>query len=224
MDDMYELYHPEDVIHIIRLGLCALLTISVKGVDVNPFEDSYRVNFRMGFKTPSRFKTVHRVCKLSNKGKDEIGTRHFDVWTIESGHDEFNHVDATMNIVNNQNLRDSIKVLFYITNCILLDITPRDAILANYLNKYGYKNFREKLNEASLSFGASPEDPFDSETASNVKSNLLKKINARIVENTKMREFKAAIQKRSLHFKCGQLGILNMPELLETCIWRRSEF
>ncbi|MGB6037631.1 MAG: hypothetical protein WBG42_15255, partial [Cryomorphaceae bacterium] len=191
LDDRYELYHPEDVIHIIRLGLVALLTASIKGMEFNPFSDYYEVEFRIGYESPDRFKTVKRNCKLSNKAKDEIGTRHFDVWTIESGHDEFVCVNATFNILNNETLRACAKVLFYITNCIVLDITPRDAIFANYLNKYGYKYAREKLNESCRSFTALSSDPFDSKTASNIKSNLIKKIDTRIVENTKTPNFKA---------------------------------
>jgi len=224
MDDDYELYHPEDVIHTIRFGLVTLLVISTMGMEINPFSDNYEVEFRMGFNSPERFKTVKRNCKLSNKGKDEIGTRHFDVWTIEDGHSEFSNVKATINIRHNQSLRVACKVLFFVTNCILLDITPRDAILANCLNKYGYKYYREQLNELCNSYFRESQEQYDSESTSNMKSNLIKKINARIVENTKTQEFKASVQKRSLHFKCGQLGILQMPAFLEKCIWQGVEF
>lgn len=224
MDDTYELYHPEDVIHIIRLGFAALLTASVKGMKFDPFLDYYKVDFRMGYQSPERFFTVERNCKLSNKSKNETGTRHFDVWTIEPGHDEFFAVNATIKMHGNKDLALAAKALFFITNCMLLDLTPRDALLAYYLNNFGYKYFRDKMNAECNRFTTYDIGPFDSETASNMKSNLLKKINSRIVVNTKTQKFKASVQQKSLHFKCGQLGILNMPSLLNECIWRRTEY
>jgi hypothetical protein len=224
LDDKYELYHPEDVIHIIRHGLVALLTVSVKGMITNPFTDYYKVVFRTGFESANRFKTIERTCKLSNKAKDETGTRHFDIWTIEPGHDDFVNVRASVEILSDERINVCAKAIFYLTNCILLDINPRDAILANYLNKYGYRYFREELNTNSNLYIPHLNDPIDSTAATNMKSNLIKKINSRIVMNTKTQKYKSSIQRRSLHFKCGQLGILNMPSFLEERIWKRVEY
>lgn len=223
MDDRYELYHPEDVIHTIRHGLAILLTISVKGIVLNPFTDYYQIEFRMGFEESERFKTINRICKLSNKRTTENGTRHVDLWTVYQGHHSFRHVQTKLVMLDRPDFNLAISALYYITNCILLDITPRDALFANYLDKYGYKYFRQELNKVCQAYPHLDHAQYTSAAGSNIKSNLLKKIDARIVENTKKQAYKAAIQKRSLHFKCGQLGILGMGDLVEDNIWKRVE-
>lgn len=223
MDDTHELFHPEDVTHTIRQGLAILLTISVKGMFLNPFTDYYQIEFRMGFETPGRYKTINRICKLSNKRSTENGTRHVDLWTVYQGHHSFRHVQTKLVMLNRADLNLAINALYYITNCILLDITPRDALFANYLDRYGFKYYRQEINKECLQNQHLSHSQYTSAEGSNIKSNLLKKIDSRIVENTRKPTYKASIQKRSLHFKCGQLGILGMSNLVEKHIWKRAE-
>jgi len=223
LDETHELFHPEDVIHTIRHGLAILLTISIKGMVLNPFTDYYQIEFRMGFETPERYKTINRICRLSNKRSTENGTRHVDQWTVYQGHNSFRHVQTKLVVLNRSDFNLAISALFYITNCILLDITPRDALFANYLDRYGFKYYRQEINKKCLQNQHLTHSQYTSTEGSNIKSNLLKKIDSRIVENTRKPNYKAAIQKRSLHFKCGQLGILGMSHLIEKHIWERVE-
>ncbi len=218
LDNTFELYHPEDVIHTIRLGLCTLLTASVKGIVIDPFLDYYQIEFRMGFKDEDRCYSINRICKLSNLSENK-GTRHADVWTVEKGHSDFEHVKAKLEIKSNPYLKEISKALLFVSNAILLDLKPRDVVVANLLDKYDRSLFQKSLNEQFCESVEEVNLGFTSSECSDIRSNLIKKVDSRIFQNTMEYEKKSLILNRSLNFKCGQLGILQLPSLVEMSIF-----
>ncbi len=217
-DDAYELYHPEDVLHIIRFRLVALLISTIDGVEMNPFEDYFQLTFRTGFNNQERQMIIHRKSFM-NKSTVEFGTKYLDIWSVEKGHDDFDHVISKI-VSHDRRMNVVLKNLYFIANCSILQIQPRDIILAGKICKYDTKEFPTQLNNKCVSALGSNIPYFSNAYCHNMKSKLMKKITNRIVEYTKGRSFKQSIQRKSFSFHCAQLGILNLPDLLEKCIWR----
>lgn len=222
LDDGFELYHPEDVLHTIRFGLVAFMVGSIQGIHINPFQDYFEITFRMGFSNQEREMTIHRRCFISNLDKEEQGTRHLDIWRVEKGHDDFSNVSSKV-VLSNNKMNEILKNLYFITNCLLLRIEPRDVVLAKLICAYDLKQFPVKLNERCTADFGRQENFFSSAVCHNMKGKLVKKITNRIVENTKGVEYKKTIQNKSFNYQCAQLGVLNLPSLLESCIWKEVD-
>jgi hypothetical protein len=223
LDDTFELYHPEDVQHIVRLGLSAIFITTIKGVVIHPFKDHYQVEFRMGYKDPERFVTATRSCHLSNAEGEQGNTRHMDVWKIDPGHNEFIHVRGKIETREPGPMRDVIQSLFYATNCFLLKLNPRDVVLANLICIFDTHDYPHELNKRCEEACGVGSGYFEAADCATMKRNLLRKVNSRVLNNTKGAEWKESVEKKSFNWKCGQLGILNLPPLLEETIWKEVE-
>ena len=218
-DPRFNLWNPFDVFHIIRLGEAILQTVCIKGINLNPYEDFYRIEFRIGHMDPERCKTVIRECRLSDPEQQSTGIRHMDVWHIEHNQDQFSHVNTSFISKSNQAMNEVIRNLSFATNCALLDIKPRDVLLANCLCQYSTGLCREKLNETAESH-LRVSEIFGKKSFPTLKRNLKRLINNRIVENTKGAQYKKEVLDWSFYRKCAQLGIINVPEQLSSSMWK----
>lgn len=223
LDDDFELFHPEDVLHKIRLGLAVLLTVSVEGVVVHPLNDYYHITFRMGYEKTARFFTIHRRCFLSDEPDNNPGARHFDVWRAEPGHDDFEHVKAQL-VINDRNLGRVLKALFFITNAQLLNLTPKDVFMCNFFSNYDSKRASEQINESLKAKIFSSSDFYSGPILSNIKSEIHKKLQSAIFMNTKGVHYQESVSKRSFSWKCHQLGLVPLPSLLEQTILENINF
>ena len=223
MDEKYELFHPQDVYHIIRLGEAIIQTAGVRGIEWIAFEDTYQIEFRMGYNDPSRFITITRQCQLSDPTAGSSGRRHIDIWKVLKGHDQFSHVKVTLIGGKNSAMMEVARNLFFATNCMLLDLTPRDVILAHLLSNHSIKHFFEKVN-AKCSELLGENTGYSRQACSDMKSKLMAKINNRIEKNTMGEAYKKEAKQWNFFRKCGQLGILNVPSQLEKSIWKAATY
>lgn len=218
MDDTDELYHPEDVEHLIRFGTCALIATALSGYDVSPFTDYYEVSFRTGWGAKHKCKTIRRQCGLSNFPEGVEGTRHFDTWCVTDGHSRFDYLHWLLHVPDPK-IMALCNGMFYILNCVFIGITPQESLLANLLTSRGvhYKDeFNKKVAKALYLDSFSYENK---QTYFNQKSQLKKKVDQLIFDTTIGNQFKVKPTKTSFHFRCGQLGILGMDQNLADCIW-----
>lgn len=228
LDEAFELYHPEDVMHIVRLGLSAIFLTTIKGVRIDPFQDYYQVRFRIGHTAPHRFFTISRTCRLSNQDHEKPGTRHLDVWQVERGHHLFEHVKAYIETKEPGPMQEVVQSLFYATNCYLLHLSPRDVILANLIHDYSENLYSEEFNRKLCETLGQEKEFYSKSQCHSLKSNLLKKVDKRVLFYTKevpgseamdRQYFTTAALKRNYIHKFGQLGILKVPPLLCKSIW-----
>lgn len=219
MDDRDELYHPEDVEHIIRFGTCAMIIIAISGFEVSPFTDYYEVSFRIGWSDETKHKTIRRRCHLSNWPQGEGGTRHFDTWSVTNGYDRFDHLHWHLHYSDPKAMAQ-LNGMFYILNCVLIGITPQEAILANLLTLHDTQYMEVLNNEIAKALRLDDFKYESRQTYFNQKSQLKKKIDKLILHTTRGSRFKSNPSKNTFHFRCGQIGILGMDLNLMDCIWK----
>lgn len=219
MDDRDELYHPEDVAHIVRFGTNVLIIVAISGFAISPYTDYYEVNFRTGWSDKRKHKTITRRCYLSNWPERKEGTRHFDSWRVTDGHERFHHLQWLLHCSDGNSLR-LLNGMFYILNCVLLGITPHEAILANLIAQQDTK-YKDTFNHAVAdALGISEFQYENQQTYFNQKSQLKNKIDSLIFNLTRGHNFKIKPTSESFHFRCGQTGILGMNQEVQECIWK----
>ncbi len=223
VDDDYDLYHPLDVHHAVRLGLSAIFISTLPGVIIRPFEDFYEISFKVGYKSPERKKTIRRICHLSNQKGGVTGARHLDLWRVDQGQDQNHHVQAKIETKESGPMREVIQSLFFATNCFLLHLSPRDVILANLIASYDTHEYPDKLNEKCSSALRKPGNYYSNASCATMGRNLNRKINSRIWNSTMGKEYKKIVQNKNLIWKYQQLGILNIPPILEQSVWDELE-
>lgn len=219
MDDRDELYHPEDVEHLIRFGTCVWILISIVEFQISPFTDYYEVNFRTGWSEETKCKTMRRRCFVSNRSEGAVGARHIDTWRVTDGHDRFNHLHWELHF-SDPKINTLINGMFFILNCVLIGITPQEAVLANLLalHEAEYKDILNK--EIAKALGQTDFQYENQQTYFNQKSQLKKKIDKLIFNTTKGSAFRSNPSSTGLQFRCGQMGIVGMSKNLQESIWK----
>lgn len=219
MDDRDELYHPEDVIHIIRFGTCILLITAISEFSITPFADYYEVNFRTGWSDKEKHKTIRRQCFFSNWPEGIEGARHFDTWRVTDSHVGFHHLHWQLHF-GEAKTNMLLNGMFYILNCVLLEITAQDVTLANLITHHGTK-YKDVFNrEVAQALALESFKYENQQTYFNQKSQLKTKIDNLIFHMTKGNTFKQSPSSTGFHFRCGQAGILGMSQELQESIWR----
>lgn len=218
-DTTYELFHPCDVNHIIRIGTAVLMSISVDGLLIHPFSDYYEVKFRIGWSDKQRKKRILRRCQLGQVNTEETESLHFDKWEVTAGHGNFEHVDYRLH-AKNQESQDFLASLIFIYNAMMIKTKPRDAILSHFvLNRQRYYDgYSEYLREAK---GVPGDFTYEKQEYLTFKSELMKKLKDRVIRSAVTvdgYDTKSELESRNDDYYIRQLGLNKCPSLVRDLV------
>ncbi len=215
LDTTHELFHPEDIIHVLRITSFIIVVASLKGIQINPYKDYFRVRFRTGYSQESMKFTMERKIYLSSKNSNENRLIHFDVWTKTHYWNSFEGIIAVFESPESGK-RNFISLLVYILNAMALGFSPKDLFLLSIINNH--KSNKEQLEVLNKLFRE--KNGLTSELMSDVqfkhfKRYLTKKIDSAILMDLHPLSDRDNLTRSSLSFKATQLGLLKRPQCFE---------
>ena len=210
-DRSLNLFHPEDVQHIIRLGTLAFLVSSLKGVPINLFEDYYQAEFRILYDPETGLsRQVTRKSYLSEQiASDSGGRRYLDEWHIKAASKNIDPIKTDFHMASDD-WANFVKILFYIINAKALGFSPEDVRRIAPLIEY--KNLDDVVKDIKEKSGR----VYQNRQLTHYKSRTLtNKVNSLLVEKFTLDGYDMRkVINRRLEYKCRQLGLYPVPAKL----------
>lgn len=214
LDFTHELFHPEDIPHVLRVTSYIIVVASLDGFQVDPYKDYFRVQFRIGYSDDANKLTIERKIYLSSKVSEE-NIIHFDIWRITHDWHSFEGVTATFESPE-EGKRNFLSVMIYILNAMELGFSPKDLLFITIINNHKSNKaqlksinqlFRDKVNAT--------EDYLTDSQFKHLKRYVNQKIENAILLQVHPLADLETLKNTSLNFKATQLGLLKRPPCFE---------
>ncbi len=225
LDVTHELFHPDDIPHVLRLTTFLILIANLKGIRIDPYQDYYKVKFRIGYSDDASKYTIERKIYLSSKCNVANELIHFDVWTKTHDWDRFEGVHLIMESPD-YGKRNFVSMLVFVLNAIKLGFSPKEILLlrvvvqykSNYIQLQAYNSlFEDEFNQNKVLL---TDNQFKHK-----KRYLVKKIERAFLSDVHPLSDKRLLEDANFHFKASQLGLVHAPECFEKIVlnWIRRE-
>ena len=225
LDDKHELFHPEDIPHILRLTSFAFIINSLRGVKIDPYKDYLQTRFRIGYSDQSQHLTIDRKIYISSRSHLTDKLFHFDIWTKTHHWERFEGVQAFIESPDHGK-RNFMLVLMYTLNAMQLGISPKEVFLLKVIGSYKSNTTQlDALHELLFSKEEPDQRVFTDSQFKHLKRYLTQKIDKAILQTAHPLADKNKMQKASFNYKVSQLGLQKIPSCLEDIMlgWIRRE-
>jgi hypothetical protein len=227
-----QLYHSDDVAHVIRWAGIAYGVLSFPNFKINSSKEYYKVNFRISTHNSSipkikekKFIELEKKCFLKSSDDNDnllFPRYHLDKWTV---YDAENFSYVRPQFVSDPESSEYMNSLAYLMNAYLLDIHPKYLLMLNGRKQY------DRNKEIALSLNKSIHEKIgipDFYSENQIADTFAKTIRNKVFQACKKWDLfgdytEIVSEQQSLDY-CHRLGLLPIPNSIISHIYRNISY